>query len=92
MQLRDIQRDAVGARERLDPLGAEMVADVVGDGLKIDVTVAAAGVAAIDEAEMAGGVDEEIVERGVAMNEDDVLFDPRRVCGELLVDLKRRAA
>src|ERR1700744_2862140 len=77
MQLRPVERDAVVAGERFDPLRTEMVFDVADDGLEIDVAVATAGLAAIDETEMAAGVEQDIVEGRVAVNEDDVLRQPR---------------
>src|SRR6185437_6430920 len=62
------------------------------DGFEIEGAVAAADVAAIDEAETAVAVDQQIVECGVAMDEDDVFRDPRSAGRELPVKFKRRTA
>ena len=84
-----IKRDVIAARELLDPLDAEMLFDVARDGLKVEIAVAASGVAAIDEAESAFGVDQQIVECGVAMSDDDVVRDARSVRREPSINLKR---
>ena len=78
-----IERGAVTAGEVFDPLRAEMFFNVARDGFEIEGAVAAAGVAAIDEAEIAVAVDQQIVECGVAVDEDDVFRDPRSVGREL---------